>query len=140
MREETPPEMASSSPANRDQKPDCRTQPAGALSPCPPAAPQKLDSAAVAAERASAKAMAPAADCKEKGRARAEKARAAAPIPTPTEEFRPTPARVAREPVPPVRPPYPASPCKAALLKASRCPVSELLAATLHRTALDIPR
>ena len=59
--EETLPAPGSSSPINREQNLDCRTRPAVALSPCRPAARQKVDSAAAVAERASAKAMAPAA-------------------------------------------------------------------------------
>ncbi len=112
--EETLPAPESSSPASREQKLDCRTRPAVALSPCRPAARPKADSAAAVAERASAKAMAPAAGCKEKVQARAEKARDAAPIPTRAAEFRRIPAPAARAAAPAARPPYPEYPCRAA--------------------------
>jgi len=104
---ETLPGPRSSSPANREPDLDYQTPPAVALSPCRPAARQRAVSAAAAAEQVSAKAMAPAAGCKEKVQAQAEKAQGAAPIPTHTEGSRRIPAPAAREPAPAARPPYP---------------------------------
>src|SRR5208337_123754 len=139
MPEEPLPALGSSCPTNREQKLDYRTPPAVALSPCRPAARQKVASAAAAADRASAKATAPAADCKEKVQAPVEKAQDAAPIPTHTVGFRRIQGPAAREPAPAARPPYPAYPCRAAP-PPLRFPVSDLLAATHHQRAPGAPR
>src|ERR1019366_10438506 len=134
MPEEMRPAPESSSQASREQKLDSRTPPAVAHSPCRPAARRKAASGAAAGEPALAKAMAPAAGCKEKVRGRVEEAQDAVPIPTHEAESRRILAPAAREPAPAARPPYPAYPCKAAPRKASRCPVSALPAATPART------
>src|SRR5208282_3506126 len=139
MLEGTLPAPASSSPANREPKLEYRTLAEPAPSPCRPAVQRKAVSAEAAADRASAKAMAPAAGCKEKVQARAEKARGAAPIPTRVEGFRPIPAPVGQEMAPAARPPCPAYPWRPAQ-PPSTCPVSDLPAATPRLRAPDIPR
>src|SRR5260370_42659341 len=133
MPEGTPPVPGSSFPANREPKLDYRTRPAVARSPCRPAAQPKAASAAVVAERASAKATVPEADCKEKVREREKKVQDAAPIPMPAEESRRIPDLAARAPAPTALPPYPAHPCRAAP-PPSTCRLSEIPAAMPHPT------
>src|ERR1039458_2832625 len=107
MPDGTLPATGSSCPASPEPKQDCRTRPAVVRSPCRPAAQPKAASAAVVAERASAKAMAPAAGYKENAQAREKQAQDAVPIPTPAEEFRRIPAPAERDPAPAALPPYP---------------------------------